>query len=177
MVYILTHAGVCTQISNGCSDPVELAELLDNRLAAHRDLISSAREAGESSVDSRDPIFNVSRNRGGWDEYSGIFWFDPFCEDTLDRGLRQIYGHCEIDTAPVLDEFGQINLNFNGRDTCYLFDTKLDEVVKIDFCPMDKDELEDLYFCQVTRGLRGDYYNTFWLEEWNSRGDSSADRD
>lgn len=164
--YLLTHAGVCTQISNGCTDPVELAEQLNNRLAVHRDLINSAwwREGSNRFTVDLDPIFYVSGHRGGRDPFSGIFWFDPFCEEGIDKSLRQVYGHCEIDTVPVLDEFGHINLNYFGRDVCYLFDTALNEVVKIDIEPMDLKQVKELYNLQVSRRISGSYYHADWLK-------------
>lgn len=172
--YLLTHAGVCTKISNGCTDPVELAKNLNQRLlkksppepidnnsmSLHQRLML----ADEESRLRRDPIFYVSAHRGGRDDYSGIFWFDPFCEEGIDRDLRQVYGHCEIDTPPVLDEFGHINLNYFGRNICYLFDTKLSEVVKLPVLSMNKRELEKLYMRQVRRRISGNYYHPDWKD-------------
>lgn len=174
--YLLTHAGVCTKISNGCTDPVDLAENLNQRLFI---LGKETREpVGNNSMNlnerlmladeearlRRDPIFYVSAHRGGRDDYGGIFWFDPFCEEGIDRDLRQVYGHCEIDTPPVLDGYGHINLNYLGRDTCYLFDTKLSEVVKIDIQSMSKKKLLNLCNKQVIRRMSGSYYKPDWKE-------------
>lgn len=169
--YLLTHAGVCTQISNGCTDPVELAKQFNSRLSVHRDLINCAwwREGNNRFTVDCDPIFNVSRHRGGRDDFSGIFWFDPFCEEGIDRGLRQIYGHCEIDTPPELDEFGHLNLNYFGRDICYLFDTKSEEIVRIEFHPMDNGLVEKQLDREVSRQISGSYYNINW--DKNIQGD------
>lgn len=174
--YLLTHAGVCTKISNGCTDPAELAGNFNQRLLNaepsepfenpnHLSLHQLLMLADEKNRLRRDPIFYVSAHRGGKDDYSGIFWFDPFYDEGIDRDLRQVYGHCEIDTTPVLDEFGHINLNYFGRETCYLFDTKLAEVVKIPISTMNKGKLEKLYNRQVDRRISGSYYNPNWLKE------------
>lgn len=180
--YILTHAGVCTKISNGCTDPVELAENLNQRLLILEKEEKTRVPVGNSSMNlyerlmladeeaklRRDPIFYVSAHRGGRDDYGGIFWFDPFCEEGIDRDLRQVYGHCEIDTPPVLDEYGHINLNYFGRDTCYLFDTKLSEVVKIDIQPMSKRKLQNLCKKQVSKRMSGSYYHPDWKDRKHS---------
>jgi len=166
--YLLTHAGVCTQISLGCNDPVELAADFNKRLwnQAPRDPVVGQRSiyellasgAEEASL-KRDPILYTSAHRGGRDPFGGIFWFDPFTEEGIDKSIRQVYGHCEIDTEPVLDEFGHINLNYAGRDFCYLFDTELSELVNIDIVPMDIKKVKKLYSQQITNRISGSYYN------------------
>lgn len=164
--YILTHAGVCTQISQGCNDPVKLAENLNQRLLKKDtpEYVELLLAAEEEAKFRRDPIFYVSKHRGGREDYGGIFWFDPFCEEGINRDLRQIYGHCEIDTPPVLDEYGHINLNYFGRDSCYLFDTKMSEVVKIDIQPMSKKKIQNLCKKQVSRRMSGSYYHPDWID-------------
>lgn len=176
--YLLTHAGVCTKISNGCIDPVELAENLNQRLSNQKprepfenpgnlNLHELLMLADEEAKLQRDPIFYVSEHRGGRDPYGGIFWFDPFTEEGIDKSIRQVYGHCEIDTEPVLDEFGHINLNYYGRDVCYLFDTALNEVVKIDIESMDIKRVKKLYNRQVSRRMSGSYYHPDWKDRDN----------
>ena len=172
--YILTHAGVCTQISQGGNDPIKLAENLNQRLLkkdTHEPveykpigLCELLLAAEEEAKERRDPIFYVSKHRGGREDYGGIFWFDPFCEEGIDRNLRQVYGHCEIDTPPVLDEYGHINLNYFGRDSCYLFDTKLSEVVKIGIKSMHIKKVKKLCDLQVSRRLSGSYYKPDWKD-------------
>lgn len=165
---MLTHAGVSVEISNGC---IGLDKLVDdfNYRALH-----GAIDTPESKTDNqrsiadfflskplwiRDPLFYVSKHRGGKDNYSGIFWNDPYCDGNIDPNFRQVFGHCEINTEPILNEFGHININHYGRDVCYLFDTSLNEVVKIDISPMDVKSLKKLYDKQVTRRMSGNYYH------------------
>jgi len=173
--YLLTHAGVCMQISNGCTNPVELAENLNQRLLKEhpRDPLCDDKTYNinyrlmliEENVRlRRDSIFYVSEHRGGRDPFGGIFWFDPFTEESIDKSLRQVYGHCEIDTEPVLDEFGHINLNYFGREVCYLFDTALNEVVKIDIEPMPVKQVKKLFNQQVSRRMSGSYYHPNWKD-------------
>jgi hypothetical protein len=151
--YILTHAGICTQISNGCTDPVELADELNRRvLIPHEFKVNRPL----------DPIFNISYLRGGRDDFSGIFWFDSLHEAGIDRDLRQVFGHCEIKTRPEMDKFGHLNLNWWGRDICYLFDTERDEIVEIPITPMDKGQLKRQYNREVSRKISGSYYNIYW---------------
>jgi hypothetical protein len=117
----------------------------------------------------RDPIFYVSKHRGGRDEFSGIFWFDPFCEDEIDPGLRQIYGHCETNVKPEWNELGHLNLNYYGRDVCYLFDTELGEIVEIKINSMGTKILRKQFDREVSRRISGNYYNINWRKELNRK--------
>jgi hypothetical protein len=166
--YLLTHAGVCTQISLGCNDPIELAAAFNKRLwsQAPRDPVVGQRSiyellasGAEEASSKRDPILYVSAHRGGRDPFGGIFWFDQFTEESIDKNIRQVYGHCEIDTEPVSDEFGHINLNYYGRDICFVFDTEQNELVKISIVPINIKKLNKLYDNEVTRRISGSYYN------------------
>lgn len=158
--YLLTHAGVCSQIAKGCTDPAVLAELLNHRLESHRELLESAwwMEGNNRFTHRLDPIFNVSFHRGGRDEFGGIFWFDTYLEPFLDRRLRQVYGHCETSTIPVLDEFGSLNLNYFDRNYCYIFDTESSNIVAIGIEPMDQRLLKKQYNREVMRKISGNYY-------------------
>lgn len=76
------------------------------------------------NVSGSSPLFNISRVRGGRDSFGGIFWYDPFRENTKPSPLvgKQLFGHTERPEPKGLP--GEWwDLDTTNSSSCWIFDT------------------------------------------------------
>lgn len=117
--WLLTHAGAHQGLVR-TTDIDKIAAMLNKRMT---DFINNPKKMTDS-------IFNVGKGRGGTSKCGGIFWFDFKRECCLASNIKQIFGHTEVKEPVVTEEF--INLDTtNCQDTCYLFDTSINEIIEL----------------------------------------------
>jgi hypothetical protein len=123
--YICTHAGI------------------HDKLAKHDDIDKQAKYLNGqltrflNNANTKTDIFNISRSRGGCNNFGGIFWLDTTRDSGLSNKYNQISGHTEVKT-PQRDFFHDrtqwltnewINLDVTNSPECYVFDTKTKEII------------------------------------------------
>jgi hypothetical protein len=114
---LLTHAGV------------------HEELALHDDII---KEEGwlkgqlRHWLDDRSfssPIFNISRSRGGYHSFPGIFWLDHRSDSGLSKKYFQVFGHSADKVPYVCDDF--VCLDTTNHPGVWVYDTKTRELIDI----------------------------------------------
>ena len=119
--WLCTHAGVCQGLTKGDLDVTIIVDRLNAKLAA---FIEQPHEPGPLS------IFAIGAGRGGDSRCGGIFWYDFKRENALDSSIKQIFGHTETKEPVVAATYVALDTT-NCADTCYLFDTETNEIVKL----------------------------------------------
>jgi hypothetical protein len=117
---LCTHAGLPGWLAQDITDVHVLADMLNDRLA----------EWLASPSATADGIFAIGKARGGSGRYNsgGIFWFDFKREGDRLAGVKQIFGHTETKKPLVTETYVALDTT-NDRNTCWMYDTTLNELV------------------------------------------------
>lgn len=96
--FLITHGGLTTELANILYIKHSDLRFIMNRIQAEWQHFLEIRmkAAGELS-----PLFYIGRCRGGYDEFSGIFWAD-YREDKLYE-IPQIFGHSKTKHGCIIE--------------------------------------------------------------------------
>lgn len=118
--WLCTHGGVAQWLAGEESDPRRLADRLNQEMDDY------LRKPGIR----RTGIFAIGHGRGGsYGKGGGIFWFDTLREYGIATQVRQVTGHTE--QQPFCSQSLVALDTTNNRQNVWLFDTELNELVKL----------------------------------------------
>ena len=127
--WLLTHAGCSTTLAAGLDDVTKIAGKLNRSLTEWlKKPVCFQFPSGRLNIEP-DSIFNIGRGRGGGG-VGGIFWFDFKRETGIAADIKQIFGHTETKKPVVTQTYVALDTT-NSADTCYLYDTETNEIVKL----------------------------------------------
>lgn len=126
--WLLTHAGCHIRVAKHSTNAVELADMLNKKMAAFLDRPTKFLLPNKTLP--CPSMFNVSVVRGGDHRSGGIFWFDFKREDGL-ANVKQIFGHTETPEPVVTATYVALDTT-NNKTYCWLYDTATNELVSLD---------------------------------------------
>lgn len=129
--WLCTHAEVNIRIAQHKPDITTIAGSINESFARwlEKPICFMHPKNGWMSADTPE-IFHIGIPRGGDHRYGGPFWYDFTLEDGLAKSIRQIFGHTETHEPVVTDTYVAMDTT-NCTNTCYLYDTEMNEVVKL----------------------------------------------
>lgn len=139
--WLLTHAGCSTTLAAGLDDVTKIADTLNRSFSEWlKKPVCFQFPSGRLNIEP-DSIFNIGMGRGGGGE-GGIFWFDYKREFGL-AGVKQIFGHTETKDGPVVTEKYICLDTTNNQEFCWLYDTALNELVRLEIAHNMHEEVID----------------------------------
>ena len=114
---LLSHAGVHDELVK-YDDIVKTANWLKGELRHWLDDRSNS-----------SPIFNISRSRGGYHTFGGIFWLDHRFDEGLSKKFFQVFGHSAASEPYVCPEY--VCLDTTNHPGVWVYDTvtrKLEDI-------------------------------------------------
>jgi hypothetical protein len=98
--FLFTHAGVCDGLYAALKRETGLEKMTETQTAAHINKIFKEAVRGGNYANA---IFNVSKIRGGSDDFGGIFWEDLTSLLAAHQSIpfRQIVGHTSVSETTV----------------------------------------------------------------------------
>jgi len=128
--WLLTHAGCHVRLAKHKNDTLLNAERLNASMSQFLENPTTYQQADH--IVSGPPLFNVGKKGGrGKVRFGGIFWFD-FQRETGLAPTKQIFGHTETVDSPVVTGNYVALDTTNTRDTCWLYDTVINELIRLD---------------------------------------------
>ena len=140
--YIITHGGVLKALSKDIDDIEYLNYWINLEFEHWKNAVIIP--------ETLSTIFNIGRCRGGWHQYSGIFWAD-YRSEKHDIKFNQVFGHSHSSSAKDISVGKQ---EFRKHHICVdcpqfvCFNTKTQAFE--DFFPEEMDNYQSRYMLEKT---------------------------
>lgn len=160
--WLLTHAGCHIRLAKHKTDTVQIAAMLNKKMSEYLKNPSVQPEG----------IFAIGLGRGGNSRIGGIFWYDFKREAGL-APIPQIFGHTETREGPVVTENLVALDTTNNKSTCWLYDTAVNELVRLDLprrnaMITDLPEEEQEPFTKFLYGKSAPCQGGYWEQDYRS---------